>query len=206
MIEKLALFMARKIKYHDPEGEASVEVLSYEIARLTNLYGSIILTVLCGLMTGELIWTVIAMGGFIVLRKYSGGVHMPTLTSCTIASVAIFVIAPFMHFNEFTLISNTLLCALTMLLFNNKKTNSIALSVIIILSNLMIKSPALSLVFAIQTLTVLLEGGGILKQTLARILSRKIDKSARNNIGTTKTLLGAQKLPAELENLKKETK
>jgi hypothetical protein len=51
-----------------------------------------------------------------------------------------------------------------------------------------------------------MKGGGDLKQSLARMISEKLEKSAQSNVGTQKTFLGAQKLPVELENLKNENK
>ncbi|MNC56599.1 hypothetical protein D3C75_1062080 [compost metagenome] len=51
-----------------------------------------------------------------------------------------------------------------------------------------------------------MKGGENVKQSIARFVSKKLELSAKNSVGTQKTFLGEQKLPAELESLKKENK
>ncbi|SET49103.1 accessory gene regulator B family protein [Paenibacillus sp. NFR01] len=84
-LEKLSRHIALKIKQYDPDGPGSVEVLEYGIGLKLNLYAGILLTVLFGVLFSDVLSALLALGAFIALRKFSGGVHLP-ITVCSIVT------------------------------------------------------------------------------------------------------------------------
>lgn len=159
MIEALSLYCSRKIKQADPEGSVSAEVIAYEIGRQLSFYGTIILTAVVSWLTGRFMDAMIAMAGFAVLRKYSGGRHMPTLASCIAASAVIFNVIPFVQINSPFCFGVTLLSALLVGITGTRSPKHKWISVIIVLSNLILLHPVLALTFLVQAITVTLEGG-----------------------------------------------
>lgn len=159
MIEALSLYMSQRIKAADPEGSVSVNVMAYEIGRLINLYGTILLTIVLGWATGNLLESLLAMSGFAILRRFSGGAHMPTLMSCTIVSAAFFVAIPFVQISEIVTGVLTFLSFMTITWTLKETRKKAFFSGMIILSNLIILSPILALAYFVQTVTVFAKGG-----------------------------------------------
>ncbi|EJW14470.1 accessory gene regulator ArgB-like protein [Paenibacillus alvei] len=171
MIERWANYMALRIKAADPEGQTSVEVMEYGLGVYLNFFVTVILSCLGGWVTGEIINTLIAAAAFGILRYFSGGVHMKSLTACAIVSALIFTLIPHIELSaSIVLILNTvavgifLICApntyeeLARPLLSN--TVSKILAVIIVLFNFIIVSPVLALVFMVQGILILPWKGG----------------------------------------------
>ncbi|BFH12688.1 accessory gene regulator B family protein [Paenibacillus melissococcoides] len=147
MIEGLANKLALRIKEADPEGETSVGVMEYALGVIFNFIFTVLISCLIGWITGKLIDTMIAVVGFGVLRYFSGGVHMKSLTACTIVSAAIFSIAPHIVLNSILVLIFTGVATIIMILFSpNTYEETIdrvltnfkfkATSVLIVVSNL----------------------------------------------------------------------
>ncbi|WII39220.1 accessory gene regulator ArgB-like protein [Paenibacillus thiaminolyticus] len=171
MIEGLANKLALRIKEADPEGETSVEVMEYALGVILNFIFTVLISCLIGWMTGKLLDTIIVVVGFGALRYFSGGVHMKSLTACTIVSVAIFSIVPHIVLSSTLVIIFTSIVIIIMILFspntyeetvNRVLTNFTlkAASALIVLPNLYFQSSSIALIFLIQAILILPRKGG----------------------------------------------
>lgn len=171
MIEGLANKIAHRIKEADPEGPTSIEVMEYALGVIFNLIFTVLLSCLIGWMTGQLKDTMIAVIGFGALRYFSGGVHMRSLTACTIVSAAIFSIVPYIAISSSLVVIFTGIATIIMILFspntcegaiNPTLPNSTlkAVSVLIVLTNFYLQSSTLVSVFLIQAMLILPRRGG----------------------------------------------
>lgn len=99
MIERIAVRVATWIHTSNPEETAPIETLAYNLA----VYLSYILIVgaslTIGYFTGAFIDTVLTLISFQLLRKFSGGFHLP-LTVCVIVSTAILSAAPHVDMSQ----------------------------------------------------------------------------------------------------------
>lgn len=177
MIEKLANYIANRIKAADPEGTTSVEVMEYALGVIFNMVFTVLLSCLIGWFSGELIETMIAVVGFGVLRYFSGGIHMRSLTACTIVSTAIFSIVPHIVLSSSIVLILNGIAALIMLFFSPNtyyeetinpakpalsNTGMRAASVLIVATNFYFSSSTLVLVFLIQAILILPRKGGVI--------------------------------------------
>lgn len=174
MIETFARNIAYRIKLADPEGQTSVEVMEYALGGYLNFITTVILSCLGGWITGEIINTLIAAAAFGVIRYFSGGLHMKSLTACAIVSALIFTLIPHIELSGLiVLILNTVAAVIFLLCAPNTYEElaspvlpdivSKTISVIIVLLNFIVVSPVLALVFIVQGILILPWKGGCLK-------------------------------------------
>ncbi|MGC5773585.1 accessory gene regulator B family protein [Paenibacillus pabuli] len=174
ILERLSKRIAINIKQADPEGPGTVEILEYELGLRLNWYTGLILTVILGLIFGTFFGALITLFSFVILRKFSGGVHLP-ITICSIATGFVAALIPFINLGfEAILLLNTVSLIIVLLYAPNEfeyvnptpwdrwlKWISVALVVV----NFVVKSPEITLAFFIQAILILpvwtkREGGG----------------------------------------------
>ncbi|WP_163854570.1 accessory gene regulator B family protein [Paenibacillus elgii] len=154
-IEYVSYKIAVKAKEADPENTDDVDQIRYGVALDIGFYSVILLTVAIGMITKEFWGTLIGMGAFYYLRKFTGGFHFSSLFVCTIVSVAILSIIPHIHLSEFTVVSLTFICIPLIIFFSNKDTKTKAIASLIVLINFVFISPAAALAFFAQSLTLI---------------------------------------------------
>lgn len=165
MLEGLSRRIANGLKKADPEGPGSVDVLTYIIAIKLNWYSGLILTLLLGWILSDVLNALLAFFSFVVLRKYSGGLHFKSLTVCAVFSAALFASIPLIplgHDGTLLLTSITALVVLCVAPNNFEDINSSKIdpylkwiSLTIVLTNFVIQSPIIALSFATQAILLL---------------------------------------------------
>ncbi|NGM82794.1 accessory regulator AgrB [Paenibacillus sp. 7124] len=164
ILERLSRHIAIKIKKHDPEGPGSLEVLSYGIGIKLNLFFGILLTVLFGLLFSSVLDSILALVSFMVLRKFSGGFHLP-ITICSLVTGLMASLIPLVRADNQTTAYLTMISLMITLIFapNNYEELydvefdfwSKGISVLIILSNLYFQSAIVAVSFIIQSFLLL---------------------------------------------------
>ncbi|MNM89951.1 putative regulator protein [compost metagenome] len=164
-LEALSKHLSSRIKQSDPEGPVSLEILEYELGIRLNFIATVLLTVLAGWITGDL-WDVsLAMFSFLVVRRFSGGVHMKSLTLCAVVSATIFVSISFISLEHDQIRLLTLLSAAVFLIYSPNILEELnpspltpymkIISLTLVLSNLIFQSSAIALACAVQALLIL---------------------------------------------------
>ncbi|MNB91547.1 accessory protein regulator protein B [compost metagenome] len=164
ILEELSKRIAIRIKKLDPEGPGSVEVLSYGIGLKLNLYFGIISTIVFGLLFSDILHSILALVSFMVLRKFSGGFHLP-ITVCSIVTglgAALIPLFTLSHVAILLLTGLSFLIALRYAPNNYEEIYNVKfdawskwISLLIISSNLYLNSSILALSFMIQCLLLL---------------------------------------------------
>ncbi|WP_342419874.1 accessory gene regulator B family protein [Paenibacillus sp. FSL H8-0168] len=165
MLERLSRRIALGIKRADPDGPGSADVLTYIIAIKLNWYSGLILTLLFGWVLSDVLNALLAFFSFVVLRKYSGGLHFKSLTVCAVFSAALFAgipLIPLGHDGTLLLTSITALVVLCVAPNNFEDINPSKIdpylkwvSLVIVLTNFIIQSPVIALSFAAQAILLL---------------------------------------------------
>ncbi|WP_369127925.1 accessory gene regulator B family protein [Paenibacillus aquistagni] len=170
MIEKLSRHISRDIKKSDPALSVSHEVLEYAIGIRLNFIATIFLTCMFGALTGKFLATITAMTAFIIVRKFSGGYHMKSLTLCAIVSSILFGIIPFIPIHGEYVFYLTFISSLIFLWFSPNIMEDLnpskwdpylkPISTMIVMSNFFINSPILALAFFAQAILIIPWKGG----------------------------------------------
>ncbi|WP_338709247.1 accessory gene regulator B family protein [Paenibacillus amylolyticus] len=165
MLELLSLRIAKKLRAMDPKGTVPIPVMAYELGFRLNFRAALALTALLGWASGELMYSLISFFTFVLMRKFSGGLHMESLTACAIISALIFSmipqinVAPAMVF-IFTAIS-TIIYGIYAPNFTTESIPSTSpvlckiITVTLCLANFVIASPVLALTFLVQAVLIL---------------------------------------------------
>ncbi|MDR6776225.1 accessory gene regulator B [Paenibacillus peoriae] len=170
MLEKLSKRIATAIKKADPDGPGSVEVLTYAIGIKLNWYSGLILTILFGWILGDVLNALLAFFSFVVLRKFSGGLHFKSLTVCAIFSAALFASIPLIQLSHDGVMLLTTITAAIVLCVAPRKSVDLNpseldpylkwISIAIVLTNFIIQSPVVALSFSAQAILLLPQKGG----------------------------------------------
>jgi accessory gene regulator B len=86
-IETTAARTARSIRRHDPNA-ASEAVLQYALVIVLNTAAILTLSVAISALTGRVGATIVALTSFGCLKFFSGGIHLRSSAGCTFASTA----------------------------------------------------------------------------------------------------------------------
>ncbi|MCC3381057.1 accessory gene regulator ArgB-like protein [Paenibacillus farraposensis] len=170
MLERLSRRIANELKRVDPDGPGSVEVLAYAIGIKLNWYSGLILTILFGWLLGDVINALLAFFSFVVLRKFSGGLHFRSLTVCAIFSAALFAAIPLIHLGHDGMLLLTAISTAIVLCMAPRKSKDLNpsgldpylkwISIAIVLTNFIIQSPIIALSFTAQAVLLLPWKGG----------------------------------------------
>lgn len=115
--------------------------------------------------------SIIAFVSFAIARKFSGGLHLKSLTACAIISALIFVVIPLIHLSHKSTLIITGITAVVFLLFSPNTLEEVntskiepylkLISTVIVMTNFIIQSPIIALSFAAQALLLPWKGGVI---------------------------------------------
>lgn len=167
MLEAVSRHIASAIKKADPTGPASIDVMTYVISIRLNLYLTILFTMLGGLMTGHIIGSMFALGVLMISRKLTGGRHFSSLTICLLFTSSLCIIAPLI---SLALATNIAINIVAFVIFyihapsyftshehEIRKNNTTYRLIIcfIVAINIVFLSPILTIIFLIQSLSIL---------------------------------------------------
>jgi accessory gene regulator B len=100
MIETIALRIAEAIKRIEPEKTASIPVMKYSLESLLHTFFTLLLVGIVGMITGTFGETMVGAGAFVVLRFFSGGLHLAKAIHCAIVSTILISAAPHIPLTE----------------------------------------------------------------------------------------------------------
>lgn len=149
----------------DPDNDVDVEVLEWQIGIYLNYLLTIIMTIIFGYIVGNTLLSLLAMMLFVLIRRFSGGVHMSSLTLCAFVSGGLFALITLITLNSELIlilnIGNVIIFALfSPNDFENLNPSKIDpylkfISTAIVFSNFLIASPVICLTFALQAILIL---------------------------------------------------
>jgi accessory gene regulator B len=90
MITKLSANIAKFIRQNNPQA-ASMEVLMFSLTVLLNALFVTIFILAVAAVTGRLWDAVVLLAAYVILRFFSGGMHLPTSRLCNMMSIGLFV-------------------------------------------------------------------------------------------------------------------
>jgi accessory gene regulator B len=167
IIENVADRLAVVIKKSNPEKTASVAVLKYGLIIFLNFMTTVGLALIIGLIIGNIGEVAIALIAFLILRTFSGGVHFNTALQCTIVSSLVIVTTTLPNLSPIgILIANIISCILILVYapsrlekqsnFPKKYYPALKLlSLLIVSANFLVQSEVLSLVFLVQSISLI---------------------------------------------------
>lgn len=173
MIEKLALSIATSIKNVDAEQTPSIEVMKFSLITILHTLSTVIIVFIISLFLGEPLVTMYGMGYFMLLRFFSGGYHIHSSMLCTVLSVILMCVAPFIPLDKDFIFYVNIANILMMLVFAPSNIKGFAqipekyfpilkvVSVAIVASNFLFKDPTLAILTIFQSILLLFkqEGG-----------------------------------------------
>lgn len=161
--------IATWIKNANPEKTASIEVMEYALSIVINTVIIVSMSLMIGFISDEFIETAITLFSFALLRFFSGGIHLKSSFGCIATSILVCSAIP--HLPELSanwIFVATFVSILLLLFFaphidgETKIKKSIRpflkwFSVVIVCSNFILCSSILSVIFLVQSLTVIPE-------------------------------------------------
>lgn len=164
ILERLSRRIALSIKAADPEGPGTVEILEYELGLRLNWYTGLLLTILLGLAFGTFIGALIALFSFVMLRKFSGGAHLP-ITICSVVTGVVAALIPLIHLNVEAMLFLNVISLIIVLLYAPNEFEYVNptswdrwlkwISAGLVVANFAVKSPEITCAFFIQALLIL---------------------------------------------------
>lgn len=167
VIDSFANRIAVSIKKTNPEKTHSVEVMTFALIILINGLVSFSLAMLIGIITGYFLATLLAIVAFVLLRMCSGGYHFQSSVSCTIVSIAIFVLIPHIPMNYMWFLVLTGCSLMLILLYAPAQIEQHSnipkkyypllkcIAFVLVCMNLVFQSPVLTLAFFGQALSLI---------------------------------------------------
>ncbi|MRN53532.1 hypothetical protein GJB61_11050 [Paenibacillus sp. LC-T2] len=159
--------IALTINKYNPENTSSIEVMQYALNIIMNTLLILIISLLVGLFTGQLIETSLVLLSFSTLRFFSGGAHLKTALTCNIFSIILCTAIPHLVFlvKDLFWIVNGISLILMLLFAPNPDINAQIpskrypvmklISILLVFSNFFIYSSVIGLAFMAQSLTVI---------------------------------------------------
>ncbi|WP_430161151.1 accessory gene regulator B family protein [Paenibacillus algorifonticola] len=160
MIEFISRKMALFIKRFDPKGDVSVEVMAFSLGNRICSATIIVFTLLIGIATESFIPSLIGLVAFWTLRKFTGGFHFKSLTTCVVVSTFLLSIIPHIVLSGMVMIILILLSLTLLICWSRGSDRNIPL--LLILSNIFFQSDVVALAFFAQMVLVIIhqrEGG-----------------------------------------------
>ncbi|MFD2703828.1 accessory gene regulator ArgB-like protein [Paenibacillus shunpengii] len=163
--KKLSVYMKKQVPHHP----SSIEVLETSIGLFLNVSSIVVLSLLGGFFTGNLKEVIILLISFPILRRYSGGLHLDSGTSCALFTSGMFILLSFFNFTDRTIIhSFTALTLLIVLIYapsnlQNQRNVPIEhyptlrkISALIVATNFIFVSDTLAISFFVQAFSLIL--------------------------------------------------
>ncbi|MDB4867395.1 MAG: post-translational modification of quorum-sensing peptide protein [Cohnella sp.] len=167
MVETLALRIAEALKRVESEKTASIEVMKFALEAILNTLITLALIVIVGIVTGSLGSTMLGFAAFAFLRFFAGGLHLNSAVHCSLLSAILISAAPHFHLvNNWIIMVGSVSLALILLLAPANIEGHARIpqkyffilkliSAAIVCSNFFFLNSTLSIVFAIQAVTLL---------------------------------------------------
>lgn len=171
MINTVSLRMAARIKEANPGHPASIDVLRYAIASLFNIFGTILVASVLGLVLGHLSAVALALTFFALLRMISGGRHLKSGIGCIAATSLAANVIPYISLSNPVNLSLTITSMVLAYFFapnNLERTSRIPtryypmlkyVAILLIGINLLLHLDVLAIAFLIQCLSLIRVGG-----------------------------------------------
>jgi accessory gene regulator B len=162
IIDHSATYLVRLIRHNNPNA-ASESVLFYALSLTINTLSSMVIALTASLITNHSQATIISIIGLLILRYFSGGLHLKSSVACCIFSACIIIFSSHVSFNFFNVGLVLTLCSFC--IFLKTAPNGIEgiskipkkyypllkiTSGLIVLFNLYFQSSVLSAIFFIQ--------------------------------------------------------
>jgi len=168
MLESLSKHIAGAIKKADPDGPASIEVMTYALSLKLNFYFTLFFIVILGLFTGKILESLLSLLVVMISRKLTGGRHFSSLTHCMMFTATLCIIAPLIKLTPELMILMNLICLAIFLVYGPNHTLTeissekrldykIAICLCVLL-NLILPSPFITIILLIQSLSILSGG------------------------------------------------
>ncbi|MCP3774749.1 accessory gene regulator B family protein [Paenibacillus sp. MZ04-78.2] len=167
MIKGPSRAIAAWLKNANPEETVSIEVMEYALRILINISLIIIISLGIGHSTGKYGETALALFTFILLRFFSGGIHLRSSLGCITTTVVLCSIIPHLPvLSKSEMLIFTFICILLLLLFAPQVDSEAGfkpkvkplfkiISICIVSSNLILCSSIIAVTFLIQCLTLI---------------------------------------------------
>lgn len=167
MIEILAAAAARRIKQTVPEHPASLAVLTFSMTVVLNVVFIVALSLSISMFTGNLREVAVILVSFAVLRQLTGGVHLKSGTACVVVTTLAFTVMSYIRPGEAAMYGMNAVSFLLILLLapvGVEKQTRIpkrhypklkVIGAVLVLAAFFIQSPALTVSFFVQSLTLL---------------------------------------------------
>jgi accessory gene regulator B len=167
MVETLALRIAEAIKRVEPDKTASVQVMKYSLEALLQTLFTFMFIGIIGLLTGAFGETMIGAFSFIILRYFSGGLHLRKAATCSLVSILLISIAPHFPLTERWVIIFGGISLILILLFAPSNIEGHAriprkyfpalklISALIVSSNFIFLESSIAMVFFFQAVTTI---------------------------------------------------
>jgi len=166
LIESFSLKLATTIKNTDPNRiKTSVEVMQFALISLIGHLITFVVSLGIAAITGTFTETLICLVSVILLRWFTGGFHFRSPELCSIVSVLVVVIIPFINLSDLVSISLILFSLIMILVFAPVGSNHSSIleerhrpllkiiGLSIVASNFLWMNDNLSLVFFFQTVS-----------------------------------------------------
>ncbi|ANE48334.1 hypothetical protein SY83_20915 [Paenibacillus swuensis] len=162
IIDSTAQNIARSIRKHYPEAGSEI-ALRYSLSLIINSTTSMVLIFIISILTHRFYEAVIVLATFLLLRYFTGGVHLNSSLACCLFSVILLSSITFAEFNYYFL--GVLFNIIAIIIFLIKAPEGIEnisridrryypllklISILIVSTNFIISSSLLSLVFITQ--------------------------------------------------------
>lgn len=154
-IEAVAYKVAVRLKKWNPDITAHVEDIRYGAAYYINYYSVIIVSLMVGFLTNELLWTSMSLISFGILRKYTGGFHLKSLTGCAVVTVILLSLIPHIKISDNWSIQVLNLASLLLIVLYTKNNPNKYMGLMIVATNFMFSSSTIALTFLVQSLTTI---------------------------------------------------
>lgn len=163
MLSRMSMIIARNINKADPTTD--IELMAYSLKNRLNQAFALLIAAMTCIQTQEWTGVVITYILLRVIRGRSGGVHLPSLTVCSLASGLFLGFVPIIEYDKRVIVILTLISAVIFLLFapnyfheridDGSDLQNKLIVTIIALSNLFFVSSLMSTVLIVQAITIL---------------------------------------------------
>lgn len=176
MIESVAERLAIKIKNANHAETTSVPVMKFALIIVINFVIPVLIAGLIGVFTGKLSETLLNIIVFVAIRMLSGGYHFEKPIPCILATTCIMSLPPHIDIAEnaiWIINAASLLVFILLAPANMKGYNTMpekyypvlkAISTVIVASNFITLSPSLTLVIAVQAVSLLFQNKEVKKR------------------------------------------
>ncbi|OMF17274.1 hypothetical protein BK131_04735 [Paenibacillus amylolyticus] len=163
MLSKMSVIIAQTINKADPKTD--IELMAYSLKNKLNPFFAITIAFSMCIWTNQWLGVIFSYLLLMVIRGRSGGIHLPSLTLCSIASGIFMGVVPMINYTEVVVFNMTIISALIFALFapnyfheriedGHDRRNKIIVTGIA-LSNLFLSSSLMATILVVQALTII---------------------------------------------------